>query len=428
MTGLEDVGGVAFPAAGMPRGVAQSNQTLARDFIDLTFALERGEPLRGLLRHEGPVRVYLRPGPLTAYRRDLENLLQRFRVEAGVDIASVASASEAQIHIDGVPIRELQRIDPGAACFIVPGETSWAGFRGKSPRARLRWSEQRTLGTIGIFIPSDTFPQDIRDCLHEEIAQALGPANDLYRLPNTVFNDDNFHSIVTNFDMLMLRALYDPSLRSGLPREVVAGRINGILDRINPRGVGRGALPTAPATPQWNQQIEQALTRRNPLSRRISAADRAVAIARNMRPVDHRIGVALITRGRLLRERDPAAAASDFVEAYQRLRGVLGADDVRTAQAALHMALVGLDVGDFAPAQRVAERAIPVARRGQNAVLLSSLMLVRAKALEAQGRLDEARSGQLDHLRWARYAFGDQDGRRARRLAALEADEAVLSN
>ncbi|MEM7616631.1 MAG: DUF2927 domain-containing protein, partial [Pseudomonadota bacterium] len=335
VSGVEDVQSVSFPATSLPRGVAQSNLSLARDFLDLTFALERGEPLRGLLRHEGPVRVYLRPGPLVAYRRDLENLLARFRNEAGVDIASVGSAAEAQIHIDGVPIRELQRIDPGAACFIVPGETSWSGFRSKSPRNRLRWSEQRTLGTIGIFIPSDTFPQDIRDCLHEELAQALGPANDLYRLPNTVFNDDNFHSIVTNFDMLMLRALYDPSLRSGMPRQVVAGRIQGILDRINPRGVGSGTLPMAPASPQWNSQIEQALTRRNPMSRRLAAANRAVEIARDMRPVDHRIGVALITRGRLLRERDPVAAASDFVEAYQRLRGVLGPNDVRTAQAAL---------------------------------------------------------------------------------------------
>jgi len=33
-------------------------------------------------------------------------------------------------------------------------------------------------------------PQEVRDCLHEELAQALGPLNDLYRLPDSVFNDD----------------------------------------------------------------------------------------------------------------------------------------------------------------------------------------------------------------------------------------------
>ena len=52
----------------------------------------------------------------------------------------------------------------------------------------------------------------MRDCLHEELAQALGPLNDLYRLPNTVFNDDNFHSVLTGFDMTILRATYAPGL------------------------------------------------------------------------------------------------------------------------------------------------------------------------------------------------------------------------
>ena len=58
-------------------------EKLAQDFLDLTFALERGEQLRGLLRHEQAVRVYMHPGDLSAYRRDVENLLARFRAEAG---------------------------------------------------------------------------------------------------------------------------------------------------------------------------------------------------------------------------------------------------------------------------------------------------------------------------------------------------------
>ena len=37
------------------------------------------------------------------------------------------------------------------------------------------------------------------------------PANDLYRLPNSVFNDDNIHTIPTDFDMMVLRATYAPN-------------------------------------------------------------------------------------------------------------------------------------------------------------------------------------------------------------------------
>jgi hypothetical protein len=65
---------------------------------------------------------------------------------------------------------------------------------------------------VAVFIPSDVSPQEVRDCLHEEVAQALGPLNDLYRLPDSVFNDDNFHAVLTGFDMLILRTYYDAEL------------------------------------------------------------------------------------------------------------------------------------------------------------------------------------------------------------------------
>lgn len=420
VSNLPPVTDVAFPQGVQARGVPRSNIALAEDFLDLTFALERGEQLRGLLRHEGSVQVYIHPGPLRGYARDVENLLARFRTEGGVPITTTDDPALATIYIDGVTQAELQRVDPGAACFIVPGETSWRGFRSKSARNRLRWSSQRTLGTIGVFIPTDTVPQDIRDCLHEELAQALGPANDLYRLPDSVFNDDNFHSIVTPFDMLMLRVLYDPELRSGMPRQVAAGRVVQILDRINPGGVGRGSLPRADASEQWKGQIEQALTRRNSAPRRLEAADRAVATARAMQPNDHRLGVSLITRGRLTRQSDPVDSAGDFIEAYQVFRGRLGLDDVRTAQAALHVALVSLEARDQQTALSLANSAIPVAERGQNAILLSSLLAVKSAALSGMGDPVAARQAQLDHLRWARYAYGDASGDRRRAQAALE--------
>ena len=50
---------------------------------------------------------------------------------------------------------------------------------------------------VAVFLPADAAPQELRDCLHEEIAQALGPLNDLYRLPDSIFNDDNVHTVLT---------------------------------------------------------------------------------------------------------------------------------------------------------------------------------------------------------------------------------------
>ncbi|MEO0386073.1 MAG: DUF2927 domain-containing protein [Pseudomonadota bacterium] len=412
---------VRFPRQSRPRGVTRSNVTLAQDFLDLTFALESGQQLPGLLRYEGPVRVVLQGASLAPYRGDLERLLGRLRSEAGVDIRSTDTPIGAQLFVEGVSMREIQRVYPGAACFIVPGVTSWAEFQRKAGRNRLRWSDQTTLGITGIFIPVDSTPQDVRDCLLEEIGQALGPANDVYRLADTVFNDDNFHSILTPFDMLMLRTLYSPELRSGMPKQVVAGRLPDILDRINPGGRGVGAPRRAPESRVWKRAIEAAMTRRNAVSARLRAVDDAVAIANAMQPVDHRLAVALMTRGRLSFRTDPARAAVDFASAYQLLRGRFGTDDIRTAQASLHLAMFALRRGDFPQALSLAETATGPAEAGENAVLLSGLLAIRAEAHRNLGDVAAAQSNRLESLKWARFAFGDVDGAIARAEAQLAA-------
>ena len=51
---------------------------------------------------------------------------------------------------------------------------------------------------------------------------------------------------------------------------------------------------------------------------------------------------------------------------------------------------------------------IDVARAHENATLLATLLLLKAKALENLGRRDEARSVRLDSLRWAGYGFGSE--------------------
>ena len=242
-----EITSVRFAAVTLPRGVARSNLDLAQDFLDLTFALESGETLDHLLRYEGPVRIYLASPALAAYQPDLAELIHRLRSEAGIDIAETGDPEAAQIRLQMVPSEQISRIFPTAACFIVPGETDWQSFLRRSASARLRWPDQATLGKAAIFLPLDTTPQDVRDCLAEEITQALGPANDLYRLPDSIWNDDNFHGMATPFDMLMLRVLYQPELRSGMTREEVAKALPGILDRVNPKGRG---LPPQPRQPE----------------------------------------------------------------------------------------------------------------------------------------------------------------------------------
>jgi hypothetical protein len=55
---------------------------------------------------------------------------------------------------------------------------------------------------------------------------------------------------------------------------------------------------------------------------------------------------------------------------------------------------------------RLVEGALPAAQKGQNAALLSTLLLLRAEALEETGRVSEARAVREEGKAWALYGFG----------------------
>jgi hypothetical protein len=398
----------AFPAipASPP---ARSNRSIAEDFLNLSFRLESGRELPVFTRFEGPVTVRVVGAAPPTLSDDLDRLLARLRAEAGIDVRRVPAAQEASITIETVTRRELQRAVPQAACFVVPRTSSWAEFRRDRRNPRLDWTTLIVRERMAAFIPSDVAPQEMRDCLHEELAQAIGPLNDLYELPDSVFNDDNFHAVLTGFDMLILRTTYDPALRSGMTRAEVEARLPAILARLNPGGEGIGSLPRDPTPRAWIVAIETALGPRTPPGRRRAAAAEAVAIARARGWNDNRTGFALYALGRLSLGTDPDLALASFLQARQIF--------ARSPQTRLHEAHVTMQLAAFALAAGqgdialdLVDGAIPVVERAENAALLASLLFVRAESLVLLGRADEARVARVESLGWARYGFGrDED-------------------
>ena len=266
-------------AAPAPARVSRSNTSVAADFLDLTFRMESGRSIETFSRFEGPVRVALSGAVPASAGRDLAALLGRLRSEAGIDIAQTADASNAGIIVQFLPRATMKSAVPNAACFVVPRVGSWEEFRAARSTAKIDWTTLTTRTRAAIFIPSDVAPQEARDCLHEELAQALGPLNDLYHLSDSVFNDDNFNSVLTGFDMLVLRATYAPDLQSGMSRAEVAARLPAVLARVNPAGGGVSGQSGVHTPRDWIAAIESALTPRTSDSARRAGAERALAIA-----------------------------------------------------------------------------------------------------------------------------------------------------
>ena len=396
-----------------PPRVARSNTSVAADFLDLTFRMESGRTIETFSRFEGPVRVALAGQVPASAQRDLTALLGRLRAEAGIDIAQIASPADAGIVVQFLPRATMKSAVPNAACFVVPRVGSWDEFRAARGSARIDWTTLTTRTRATVFIPSDVAPQEVRDCLHEELAQALGPLNDMYHLSDSVFNDDNFNTVLTGFDMLVLRTTYAPELRSGMTRAEVAARLPGILSRTNPAG-GSVAGGGSTHTPRdWISAIETALTPRTSDSARRDAASRALAIAQANGWSDNRRAFSHFVFARLSMASQVEQSVIHFTEAG-RFYGGLPGGTLHQAHVDMQMAAFALTSGQYDQVLRLTERATPPMMREQNAAVLATLKMLRAEALAATGRTAEANATRLDSLGWARYGFGSEAQAQAR--------------
>lgn len=411
-----------FAGPPSPASPAPANPQLARDILALTFRLETGQTLETFTRFEGPVTVGVEavggqvPPTLDA---DLDDLLGRLRREAGIDIARARPGELASITISVLPRATLRREVAGVACFVIPGVSGWDDYRARRGSPETDWTMLRSRSRASVFLPADMGAQEVRDCLHEEVAQALGPLNDLYRLPRSVFDDANMHVVLTAWDMLVLRATYDPALRSGLSRAEVAALLPGLLARINPRGQRPDPGAVAESTPAWSRAIAAALDPETSDRARLHHAREAVARARAAGWADTRTALSLLALGRATLPYDTEAAQAAFLEAGTLYRARAG-EGIETARVTLQLAAITLASGNAAAAAVQLDRAIPAARGAQDAALLSIMLLLRAEALALTARGAEAAVARSEGLAWGRYAWNDDElALRAAEVAAL---------
>jgi len=85
-----------------------------------------------------------------------------------------------------------------------------------------------------ILIKAEHQPLMRRSCIHEEMAQAMGLANDSPKARPSIFNDDEEFALLTHHDEVLLKMLYDTRLRIGMtPAEA-----RPILPRVAANALG----------------------------------------------------------------------------------------------------------------------------------------------------------------------------------------------
>lgn len=111
---------------------------------------------------------------------------------------------------------QLQRLIPGIGKTVIdeiansPRNTFCAAFA----------LSDRSLGyaysAAVILIKAEHTELMRKSCVHEEMAQAMGLANDSPQARPSIFNDDEEFALLTTHDEKLLQMLYDPRLRVGM--------------------------------------------------------------------------------------------------------------------------------------------------------------------------------------------------------------------
>ncbi len=416
----------SYGTALTPGPVRAANDDIAAEFVKLMFYPENGPELTQLLRYERPVRIGVGGAGLARYLPDLDRLITRLTEQGGLDIARTEDFSTANLQVVLAPRAQMVQVFPGAQCFILPALYSWPAFLAALRADTLPdWGRLGRLEGATIFIPDSATPNEVRECFEEEIAQALGPANDVFEIADTVFNDDNVHANLTRFDLLILRLLYDPSMASGMSQGAARAMARDRLRVLNPEGEGmrpRGDLRTDRA---WKKDVESLFDGRATLDEQREILRGAVGRAERFPQPDHRLAFTLDMLAALEFEEKPILAEGLLTRALQSLVAGYPPDDLRTATIRLNLAQTKLRLGKPAEALDLVEAALPVLSAYAVAPRVAAALQTSATALLDLGRQAEAVSIAIDGLRWARYAQGADFGNLGQLQDRLEAVRAL---
>lgn len=230
----------ALLARGLLRGSADgippaSAERLTEDFIQIALHDEyvrrggrlvpeaRPAPLR---RWERPVRVTVEfgdsvlPAARIRDRNDIADYVQRLSRVTGHPIAMTAETGNFMVLL--LSEDERRAIGPRLA-GLVPGipPADIIAIQGLAPQnyctvfAYSPGPGQPYSNAVAVIRAE--LPDRLRlSCIHEELAQGLGLANDSPDARPSIFNDDEEFAFLTPHDELLLKILYDPRLRPGM--------------------------------------------------------------------------------------------------------------------------------------------------------------------------------------------------------------------
>lgn len=211
---------------------------LARTFLQLAF-YEEYAPDGGVLvaqetrsrlhRWEDPVRIETRfgatvsPAQRTRDGNDVAAFARRLGRAANHPVSTTGSGGNFVVYV----VNEAERRALGPDLTALAPTIQPAALRSVLELPRSSYcvvfavdSANSGRYTRAVAIVRAEHPDLLRlSCIHEEVAQGLGLANDSPMARPSIFNDDEEFALLTTMDEQLLRILYDPRLTPGMALE-----------------------------------------------------------------------------------------------------------------------------------------------------------------------------------------------------------------
>jgi hypothetical protein len=153
-----------------PSRPVNSNNDFTLDFIELSFRPESEHDLPVFTSFEKPITVLVTGAPPSSLGSDWTKLLHRMWTEANIKISQTSANAPAHVSIQAVSRTEIRLALPHAACFVVPNISSIDECRRACRTAKTNWANLEKREQLAIFLPNDASPQEVRNCLHDELA------------------------------------------------------------------------------------------------------------------------------------------------------------------------------------------------------------------------------------------------------------------
>jgi len=208
-------------------------ENVVRLFETVVFGSELDPKLAStaIAKWQSPVRLAIRGKPSDRHLEflgrhaatlsgltDLSIELAKAGEAANVTVVFVPRAQMGKIQIGGVDQGLIERLAAPGGCYFV----SW----------------QKPVGTlIGAVIVANTDRDmaSINHCLLEELTQTLGFPNDTDLVRPSIFSDRDQLYDLSRADVMVVRALYDPRLKPGMPKAEALKIVPAIIRELDAR-------------------------------------------------------------------------------------------------------------------------------------------------------------------------------------------------